>query len=126
MTTRLVFTKEEVLRIKEKQRSDEEAANMRSTKRRNDAEDRATAKAEAKWLNPVDVAAKQRRKNVREMASAYASGKSITQISVDFGYATTTSQKMLRDYIPSQVDINNFKMQYAAKKLRAKRIKGQI
>ena len=48
MTTKFVFTKEEVLRIKEKQRSDAEAANMRSTKRRNDAEDRATAKAEAK------------------------------------------------------------------------------
>jgi hypothetical protein len=78
------------------------------------------------WLNPVDVAAKQRRKNVREMAAAYASGKSITQISVDFGYATTTAQKMLRDYIPGQVDINNFKMQFAAKKLRAKRIKGQL
>jgi hypothetical protein len=78
------------------------------------------------WLNPVDVAAKQRRKNVREMAAAYASGKSITQISIDFGFVTTTAQKMLRDYIPSQVDINNFKMQFAAKKLRAKRIKGQL
>jgi hypothetical protein len=78
------------------------------------------------WLNPVDLAAKQRRKNVREMAAAYASGKSITQISQDFGFVTTTAQKMLRDYIPSQVDINNFKMQYAAKKLRAKRIKGQL
>jgi hypothetical protein len=78
------------------------------------------------WLNPADVEAKQRRKNVREMAAAYASGKSITQISVDFGFVTTTAQKMLRDYIPSQVDINNFKMQFAAKKLRAKRIKGQL
>jgi hypothetical protein len=78
------------------------------------------------WLNPVDVEAKQRRKNVRDMAAAYVSGKSITQISADFGYATTTAQKMLSDYIPSQVDINNFKMQYAAKKLRAKRLKGQI
>jgi hypothetical protein len=78
------------------------------------------------WLNPVDVAAKQRRKNVREMAAAYVSGKSITQISIDFGYATTTAQKMLRDYIPSQVDMNNFRMKFAAKKLRAKRIKGQI
>jgi hypothetical protein len=78
------------------------------------------------WVNHVDVAAKQRRKNVREMAAAYASGKSITQISVDFGFVTTTAQKMLRDYIPSQVDINNFKMQFAAKKLRAKRIKGQL
>ena len=78
------------------------------------------------WLNPVDVAAKKRRKDVREMAAAYASGKSITQISQDFCYVTTTAQKMLRDYIPSQVDINNFKMKFAAKKLRAKRIKGQI
>jgi hypothetical protein len=78
------------------------------------------------WVNHVDVAAKQRRKNIREMAAAYVSGKSITQISVDFGYATTTAQKMLSDYIPSQVDINNFKMQFAAKKLRAKRIKGQL
>jgi hypothetical protein len=78
------------------------------------------------WLNPADVAAKKRRKNVRDMAAAYASGKSITQISVDFGYATTTAQKMLSDYIPTQVDINNFKMQFAAKKLRAKRIKGQL
>ncbi len=78
------------------------------------------------WLNPVDVEAKQRRKNMREMAAAYASGKSITQISVDFGFVTTTAQKMLSDYIPGQVDINNFKMQFAAKKLRAKRIKGQL
>jgi hypothetical protein len=78
------------------------------------------------WVNHVDVAAKQRRKNIREMAAAYASGKSITQISVDFGYATTTAQKMLSDYIPSQVDINNFKMKFAAEKLRAKRLKGQI
>ena len=78
------------------------------------------------WLNPVDAEAKQRRKNVREMAAAYASGKSIAQISIDFGYVTTTAQKMLRDYIPSQVDINNFKMQFAAKKLRAKRINGQL
>jgi hypothetical protein len=78
------------------------------------------------WVSHVDVAAKHRRKNIREMAAAYVSGKSITQISIDFGYATTTAQKMLRDYIPSQVDINNFKMQFAAKKLRAKRIKWQI
>jgi hypothetical protein len=78
------------------------------------------------FVNHVDVAAKQRRKNIRDMAAAYVSGKSITQISADFGYATTTAQKMLSDYIPSQVDINNFKMQFAAKKLRAKRIKGQI
>jgi hypothetical protein len=78
------------------------------------------------WVSHVDVAAKQRRKNIREMAAAYASGKSITQISVDFGFVTTTAQKMLRDYIPSQIDINNFKMQFAAKKLRAKRIKGQL
>jgi hypothetical protein len=48
MTTKFVFTKEEVAQMKEKQRCDVEAANMRSTKRRNDAEDRATAKAEAK------------------------------------------------------------------------------
>jgi hypothetical protein len=78
------------------------------------------------WLNPADVAAKQRRKNIREMAAAYASGKSITQISADFGFVTATAQKMLRDFIPTQVDINNFKMQFAAKKLRAKRIKGQL
>ena len=78
------------------------------------------------WVSHVDVAAKHRRKNIREMAAAYASGKSITQISIDFGYATTTAQKMLSDYIPSQVDMNNFRMKFAAKKLRAKRIKGQI
>ena len=48
MTTKFVFTKEEVAQMKEKQRCDVEAANMRATKRRNDAEDRATAKAEAK------------------------------------------------------------------------------
>ncbi len=78
------------------------------------------------WLNPVDVAAKKRKRDVREMAAAYASGKSITQISQDFGYVTTTAQKMLRDYIPSQVDINNFKMQFAAKKLRDKRLRGQV
>jgi hypothetical protein len=78
------------------------------------------------WLNPVDVAAKQRRKNVRDMAAAYARGKSTTQISQEFGFVTRTVQRMLSDYIPSQVDINNFKMQFAAKKLRAKRIKGQL
>ena len=78
------------------------------------------------WLNPVDVAAKKRKRDVREMAAAYASGKSITQISQDFGYVTTTAQKMLRDYIPSQVDINNFKMQFASKKLRDKRLRGQV
>jgi hypothetical protein len=48
MTTKFVFTKEEVAQMKEKQRCDVEAANMRATKRRNDAEDRASAKAEAK------------------------------------------------------------------------------
>ena len=78
------------------------------------------------WLNPVDVAAKKRNRDVREMAAAYASGKSITQISQDFGYVTTTAQKMLRDYIPSQVDINNFKMKFAANKLRDKRLRGQV
>jgi hypothetical protein len=48
MTTNFLFTKEQVAHIKEQQRIDVEAANIRATKRRNDAEDRATAKAEAK------------------------------------------------------------------------------
>jgi hypothetical protein len=48
MTTNFLFTKEQVAHIKEQQRIDAEAANIRATKRRNDAEDRATAKAEAK------------------------------------------------------------------------------
>jgi hypothetical protein len=77
------------------------------------------------WLNPAE-ASKLKRKTIKEMAAAYASGKTITQVSIDFGFKTSLAQKMLREYIPTQEEINGFKMKFAAKKLRAKRIKGQL
>ena len=47
MNTKFVFTKEEVAQIKAKQSLADKINNLRTQKRRNDAEDRATAKAEA-------------------------------------------------------------------------------
>jgi hypothetical protein len=48
MTTKFVFTKEEVAQMKAEQSLADKINNLRAQKRRNDAEDRATAKAEAK------------------------------------------------------------------------------
>jgi hypothetical protein len=48
MTTKFVFTKEEVVQMKAEQSLADKINNLRAQKRRNDAEDRATAKAEAK------------------------------------------------------------------------------
>ena len=67
-----------------------------------------------KWLNPKDLA--------KEMASAYASGKSINQISIDFGYPTSTCKYMLKDYIPKKEDLIKFKMKFAARVIENKRI----
>jgi hypothetical protein len=66
-----------------------------------------------KWLNPKDL--------TKEMASAYAGGKSINQISIDFGYPTSTCQYMLKDYIPKKEDIIKFKMKFAAKRIKNKK-----
>ena len=76
------------------------------------------------WLNPVDVDAKIRKQTVKSMAADLASGKSIAQVSTDFELALSTAQKMLRDYIPTTADINNFRMKFAAKKLRANKYRG--
>jgi hypothetical protein len=48
MTTKFVFTKEEVAQMKAEQSLADKINNLRAQKRRNDAEDRATAKTEAK------------------------------------------------------------------------------
>ena len=48
MTTKFVFTKEEVAQMKAEQNLADKINNLRAQKRRNDAEDRADAKAEAK------------------------------------------------------------------------------
>jgi hypothetical protein len=48
MTTKFVYTKEEVAQMKAEQSLADKINNLRAQKRRNDAEDRATAKAEAK------------------------------------------------------------------------------
>jgi hypothetical protein len=48
MTTKLVYTKARVSQLKAEQRLIERVTNILTQKRRNDAEDRATAKAEAK------------------------------------------------------------------------------
>jgi hypothetical protein len=48
MTTKLVYTKAKVSQLKAEQRLIERVTNILTQKRRNDAEDRATAKAEAK------------------------------------------------------------------------------
>jgi hypothetical protein len=48
MTTKFVFTKEEVAQMKADQSLANKINNLRAQKRRNDAEDRATAKAESK------------------------------------------------------------------------------
>ena len=48
MTTKFVFTKEEVAQMKAAQSLADKINNLRAQKRRNDAEDRATAKADAK------------------------------------------------------------------------------
>jgi hypothetical protein len=48
MTTKFVYTKEEVAQMKAEQSLADKINNLRLKKRRNDAEDRATAKAEAK------------------------------------------------------------------------------
>ena len=47
MTIKFVFTKEEVAQMKSEQSLADKINNLRAQKRRNDAEDRATAKAEA-------------------------------------------------------------------------------
>jgi hypothetical protein len=47
MNTNFVFTKEEVAQMKAEQNLADRINNLRAQKRRNDAEDRATAKAEA-------------------------------------------------------------------------------
>ncbi len=75
------------------------------------------------WLNPAD-ASKLKRKTIKEMAAAYASGKTITQVSIAFGFKTSLAQKMLREYIPTQEEINGFKMKFAATKLRATKYRG--
>ena len=66
-----------------------------------------------KWLTPKDL--------TKEMAKAYASGKTVTQISMDFGYPTSTTSYMLRAYIPTKEDITKFKMKFAAKQIRNKK-----
>jgi transposase len=76
------------------------------------------------WLNPVDVDAKIRKQTVKSMAADLASGKSITQIATEFDMPFSTAQKMLRDYIPTTADINNFRVKFAAKKLRANKYRG--
>jgi hypothetical protein len=48
MNIKFVFTKEEVAKMKAEQSMADRINNLRAQKRRNDAEDRATAKAEAK------------------------------------------------------------------------------
>ena len=48
MNTKCVFTKEEVAQMKADQSLADKINNLRAQKRSNDAEDRATAKAEAK------------------------------------------------------------------------------
>ena len=48
MTTKFVFTKEEVAQMKAEQNMTDKINNLRAQKRRNDAEDRTTEKAEAK------------------------------------------------------------------------------
>jgi hypothetical protein len=48
MTTKLVYTKARVSQLKAEQRLIERVTNILTQKRRNDAEDRATAKDEAK------------------------------------------------------------------------------
>ena len=73
-----------------------------------------------KWLNPADVNAKL----VKSMAADLASGKSITQIAEDFDMPFSTVQGMLRDYIPTTKEINDFRMKFAGKKLRAKKYRG--
>ena len=75
------------------------------------------------WLKPVE-ASKLKRKTIKEMAAAYASSKTIAQVSIDFGFKTSLAQKMLREYIPTQEEINGFKMKFAAKKLRANKYRG--
>ena len=60
-----------------------------------------------KWLKPKDVS--------REMARAYASGKTVTQISIDFGYPTSTTSYILLDYLSSDL------IRLAAKQLRNKK-----
>ena len=48
MTIKFLFTKEEVEQMKAEQNLTDKINNFRAQKRRNDAEDRAAAKAEAK------------------------------------------------------------------------------
>ena len=74
-----------------------------------------------KWLKPKDV---KREMDIKEMAKAYASGKTVTQISIDFGYTTSTIRYVLRHYIPTIEEIAIFKMKFAAKQLRNKKYKG--
>jgi hypothetical protein len=55
------------------------------------------------------------------MAAAYAGGKTVTQISMDFGYPRSTTSHMLRDYIPTKEDVTKFKMKFAAKRIKNKK-----
>ena len=66
-----------------------------------------------KWLNPKDL--------VKQMAAAYASGKSIDQIAIDFGYPISTVRYMLRDYMATKEDVIKFKMKFAAKRIKNKK-----
>ena len=70
------------------------------------------------------VDAKIRALTIKSMAADLASGKSIAQIASEFDMPFSTAQKMLRDYIPTTADINNFRMKFAAKKLRANKYRG--
>ena len=70
------------------------------------------------------VDAKIRALTIKSMAADLASGKSIAQVSTDFDMPLSTVQGMLRDYIPTTADINDFRMKFAGKKLRAKKYRG--
>ena len=70
------------------------------------------------------IDAKVRELSIKSMAADLASGKSITQIANEFDMPFSTVQGMLRDYIPTTSDINDFRMKFAGKKLRAKKYRG--
>jgi len=64
----------------------------------------------AEWLKPEDVS--------KKMALAYLGGCSISQISESFNYPIFTVRYMLRDYMPTQEQVNEFKHKFVKKQIK--------
>jgi hypothetical protein len=64
----------------------------------------------AEWLKPEDVR--------KKMALAYLEGWTLQQISELFNYPIFTVRYMLRDYMPTQEQVNEFKHKFVKKQIK--------